>query len=216
MVSEILAGYVTAVERITDAGFGHEIDWAESLSSVKPTPELFCREAAWVILNSGFRASVARKVWPCYSAAFFDFRSAEKIARASIAVRARASACFKNGAKTQAIIDNARIVSKPEEWERTVYRLATEGPPSLQRFHFIGPVTCWHLAKLLGIDCVKPDLHLVRAAKAAEHGTPLRLCRGIQRETGERLTVIDSVLWRYGEQMKARGWPEWEELWKRG
>ena len=41
---------------------------------------------------------------------------------------------------------------------------------------------------------------------------PLALCREIQEHSGDALTVIDSVLWRYGEQQKARGWPAWDEL----
>jgi hypothetical protein len=82
----------------------------------------------------------------------------------------------------------------------------------LTRLPYIGKITCYHLAKLLGADVVKPDVHLTRAAHAAGKASALALCETVRDEIGERLTVIDSVFWRYGEQQIARGWPSWELL----
>ena len=66
---------------------------------------------------------------------------------------------------------------------------------------FVGPVTKFHLAKLLGVDCAKPDIWLVRVAAAAGedvHG----LCARLARESGDKVATVDSVIWRACE----RGW----------
>jgi hypothetical protein len=66
------------------------------------------------------------------------------------------------------------------------------------------------------VDVIKPDVHLTRAAKAAGFETALGLCENIRELSGDRLTVIDSVLWRYGEQRETQSWPTWEQLWCMG
>jgi hypothetical protein len=60
---------------------------------------------------------------------------------------------------------------------------------------WIGPVTKHHLAKNLGIDTAKPDVHMERLARR-ERTTTLKLCRRLARQTGYRVATIDSVLWR--------------------
>jgi len=60
-----------------------------------------------------------------------------------------------------------------------------------------GPITKYHLARNLGVDCVKPDRHLARLAERFGYGTPDAMCRAIQDELGGRLGTIDAVLWRY-------------------
>ena len=60
---------------------------------------------------------------------------------------------------------------------------------------WIGPVTKFHLAKNLGLDFAKPDVHLARLA-AAERTTVDELCERLAAQTGYRVTTIDSVLWR--------------------
>ena len=72
--SELMRAYLDAYRFVTDAGYGSDIDWAEGLANVKPTPQYVLSEGAWVIVNSGFRYAVARKLWPEMSKAFYDFR----------------------------------------------------------------------------------------------------------------------------------------------
>jgi len=66
----LLEGYLDAKIRVCDAGYSGDIDWADGLAYVKPDAEYVLREGAWVILNSGFRYAVARKLWPSISEAF--------------------------------------------------------------------------------------------------------------------------------------------------
>jgi len=185
-----------------------DIDWADDLRLVKPTPHYVLREGAWVIVNSGFRYAVARKLWPRIGEAFHDF----DIERVTAECLPAALAVLRHERKMGAIVELARIIR--EQGIGLIVADAARSPLLLTRLPYIGAVTCWHFAKLLGADVVKPDVHLVRAAKEAGYGTPLALCEAIKANTGDRLTVVDSVLWRYGEQQKAQGWPDWAALWK--
>ena len=60
---------------------------------------------------------------------------------------------------------------------------------------FIGPVTQYHLAKNLGVDTAKPDLHLARLAER-DGLDPHVLCARIAAKTGYRVATVDTILWR--------------------
>ncbi|GMN03051.1 hypothetical protein MTsPCn3_17820 [Erythrobacter sp. MTPC3] len=60
---------------------------------------------------------------------------------------------------------------------------------------WIGPITVYHLAKNLGADVAKPDVHLERLARG-DKTTSQTLCRRLSRWTGYRVATIDTVLWR--------------------
>ena len=121
----------------------------------------------------------------------------------------RALKVLRHEGKMRAIIELARVIT--EDGIEAILADAKD-PPKLTRLPYIGKVTCWHFAKVLGVDAVKPDVHLQRAAAAAGFPSALALCEAIRDASGDRLTVVDSVLWRYGQQRQERGWPEWEAL----
>lgn len=200
-----ILGYLTARQRVLEAGYGSDLDWAEGLAHVKPEPVYVLQETSWVILNSGFRYTVARKLWPGLTRAFRGWVP-EAVDENCVT---EALGILKHKGKIGAMGEMARIV-RTEGIERIVAEAVD--PPKLRRLPWIGPITCWHLAKVLGVDVVKPDVHLTRAAEAAGYGTPVALCEAIRDRLGDRLTVVDSVLWRYGERQKALGWPGWAEL----
>ena len=66
----------------------------------------------------------------------------------------------------------------------------------LERLPWIGPITKFHLARNLGMDVCKPDRHLLRIAKAHHGTTPAALCGRLSRLSGDRIGVVDVVLWR--------------------
>jgi hypothetical protein len=203
--AHVVAGYLKARRAVLEAGYGSDIDWAEGLAGVKLDPQYVLREGSWVILNSGFRATVARKLWPGLSRAFHDWVP-ERITGKSIT---DGLLVFNHFGKIEAMAQLACIV-RAEGIERI--RAEAQEPLKLRRLPWVGDVTCWHLAKLLGADVVKPDVHLRRAAAAAGFDTPLDLCKAVQQVLGDRLTVIDSVFWRYGERQKLLGWEPWSTL----
>jgi hypothetical protein len=201
----VVAGYLEARRLVLEAGYGSDIDWAEGLALVKPGPGYVLQETAWVILNSGFRFTVARKLWPNITRGFRGWVP-EDIDESCIE---EALKVLRHKGKIEAMAEMARIVRT----EGVSQILAdAQDPPKLRRLPWIGSITCWHLAKVLGVDVVKPDIHLTRAAIAAGFPTPQALCEAVREALGDRLTVIDSVFWRYGEQMKLQGWSSWTVL----
>jgi len=203
---ELLKGYLDAKLKVIEAGYGNDILWAEDLEHVKPDAQYVVREAAWVILNSGFRFKVAQSLWPRISAAFHDW-DLDRIDDSSVV---EALGVLNHVGKMNAVRAIAELVR--EEGVEQILADAQD-PKKLSRLPFIGKVTCWHLAKVLGADVIKPDVHLTRAAKWAGFETAIGLCKAIRDLGGDRLTVIDSVLWRYGEQQEVRKWPSWDKLW---
>lgn len=205
MDEALVHGYLDAKLMIIEAGYEDDVAWAESLAGVKPDALYVMREAAWVIVNSGFRYQVVQHLWPQLSEVFhhWDHTLIDEMCVP------KALAVLNHSGKVGAIVKLASILRR-EGPERIV--AAASNPPELTRLPWIGKITCWHLAKLLGADVVKPDVHLQRAAKAAGYSDPLALAKTLQEATGESLTVVDSVLWRYGEQQERRRWPSWDGL----
>jgi hypothetical protein len=76
-------------------------------------------------------------------------------------------------------------------------RLRAEGAEFLCSLPYFGPATSRHLGKSLGLDIAKPDRHLSRLAKATGFTDAQGLCEALASVTGDRVAVIDLVLWRY-------------------
>jgi hypothetical protein len=160
------------------AALGHvgDWEWSQNLGPPKDPEALVC-EYTWVVLNSGMKNTVARKifdrVWPrlCSGELIYPV--------------------FMHGPKVCAIesvwIDRARHLS--------AFLAASDKVGWCQSLPWIGPITKYHLAKNLGVDCAKPDRWLVRLAQV-ERTTVHDLCARLARETGDRVATVDVVLWR--------------------
>jgi hypothetical protein len=159
-------------------GYGRDIDWANELKPIGATESLlFWQEYSWVILNSGMKNQVARGIWN----------------RVELAVIKGGSAHDVFGHKGKATAIDTMYANREEELKR--YIAASDKLAHCRSLPWIGPITCYHLAKNLGCDVVKPDRHLVRLAQA-ENTTPEALCRRLSEATGDRIVVVDTVLWR--------------------
>lgn len=188
--------YMTAKERVIDAGFADEIDWQADMDSIDWSESTFLRESAWVVLSSGFREEILRRRFPLVSAAFLNWESASSIMSRRETCRSSALQAFANIRKIDGILEIARRVAC-EGIDAIRNGLKIGGTDFLQRFPFIGPVTACHLAKNLGMSIVKPDRHLARLATRTGYGTADQMCRIIAEIVGDTLPVIDVVLWRY-------------------
>lgn len=188
--------YRTAEHSVQAAGFAWEIAWQRE-RCLKPFSERdLLRESAWVILCSGFREATVRKVFDYISLCFCDWESSNEITRNRSACVATASARFRNGKKIDAIARVADLVT--ETGFDQVRRLIQADPiRQLQKLPFIGPVTSWHLAKNLGLDVAKNDRHLARMAAGLGYADAHDLCGEVSDATGELVSVIDVVLWRF-------------------
>ena len=158
------------------AGYGPVIDWSENISP-PTTAEEFARAAIYVICNSGMRNTVAAPI---------AVRCIESLREGGAA-----AAVFGHSGKAAAI--DAIWQRRHELFER--YTRENAKLEVLRGLPWIGPVTVHHLAKNLGADTAKPDVHLERLARR-DRTTTQRLCQRLARQTGYRIATIDTVLWR--------------------
>jgi hypothetical protein len=168
--------YIELRGRVRDAGYQSDIEWSEA---VKPPtlPLDFFMEYAWVVLNGGMKEQVARKIW-------------ERILAALDTAQPVASA-FGHAGKAAAIQEGWN--RQDERFEG--YQVAEDKLAYLRSLPWIGPITVYHLAKNCGVDCAKPDRHLMRIA-AGYSTTPAALCSGLAAASGDRIATVDYVLWR--------------------
>jgi len=194
-----LAGaYMTMKEWVIDAGYAAELDWQDQLYFSDLTESRFLCEAAWVILSAGFSNAVLRTRFDAIAEAFCRFSNAGEIVENARRCRRDALLVFGNSRKIDAIVEVARRVVGAG-FRETKSRIETERCHFLEGFPQIGPVAALHLMKNLGIDTVKPDRHIIRVAAAAGH-SPESLCQAISNIVGDRISVVDLVIWRFATQ----------------
>tara|TARA_B100000678_G_scaffold223492_1_gene191091 strand:- start:1750 stop:2385 length:636 start_codon:yes stop_codon:yes gene_type:complete len=158
------------------AGYGPMIDWAENIA--KPADaNAFASEAIYVIINSGFRNSIAAPIFKRCMTALRAGRSA--------------STAFGHEGKHQAI----DAIWAERDALFAAYREADDQIAYLRSLPWIGPITVWHLAKNLGGDHAKPDVHMERLARR-DRTTTKKLCARLALQTGYRIATIDTLLWR--------------------
>lgn len=192
----LISAYLTMKECVVRSGYSQEIDWQDARSLSNLSEIEFLSEGAWVILSSGMRERVVARRYPLVSEAFREWASAELIMANRRDCERRALRVFNNRAKIKAIGSMCEQVYSGG-FHRILERIWDEGIAYLETFDHIGPVTSFHLAKNIGLDVMKPDRHLIRMAEAASCSCPEELCQVIARATGERVSVVDLVLWRY-------------------
>lgn len=157
-------------------GLGPVIAWSETISAPKNADE-FAARTAYVILCGGMTVTAASAIYQ----------------RCIGALQSGGSVCdvFAHPGKGPAIDsiwqDRERIYAG--------YCEAHDKLAFLQALPWIGPVTRHHLAKNLGEDEAKPDVHLERLARR-EKTTTRRLCERLARQTGYRIATVDTILWR--------------------
>jgi hypothetical protein len=193
---DLVAAYLLAKAAIVDAGFEKEIAWQERRCVDDVDETMFLREASWVVLSSGMREVIVRKLFPAVDAAFGSWRTAAWIVEHAADCIAQAMQVFRHTRKLEALVEIARIV-EARSIEQILADLRTVGPSALLMLPYMGPATSKHLAKNLGIDIVKPDRHLVRVAEATGYDSPASLCEYIARAVDDRVAVVDLVIWRF-------------------
>ena len=157
-------------------GFGATIQWSETI--VPPTiAEAYAEHAIYVICSSGMANNVALTIF-------------ERV-MASLQSGCMAAEVFKHPGKAKAI-DTIWRERAPLFQQ---YLEADDKVEALRALPFIGQVTALHLAKNLGADTAKPDVHMERLARR-EQTTTAQLCARLSQDTGYRVATIDTILWR--------------------
>lgn len=161
---------------LRDAGYGPTIDWSENVTA-PVNADAFASEAIYVICNSGMKNAVAAPLAARCITALQQGNSATTVFRHP----GKASAIDRIWTGRQELF--ARFLGRSGQVE------------DLLELPWIGPVTMYHLAKNLGADEAKPDVHLERLARR-DRTTTQRLCARLARATGYRKATVDSILWR--------------------
>jgi endonuclease III len=158
----------------------------------------FLRELAWVILCSGFRERVVRRLFWKVSLCFLDWVSAEEITKHSSICVTTALDVFGSKPKINAIARAAELIAGAGF--EIVRRNVLESPiQALQKFPFVGKITACHLAKNLGFDACKPDRHLQRLSHRHGYSNVHEFCAALGEASGESVRNIDTLLWRMSE-----------------
>ena len=175
------------------AGQGPAIEWSENVQPPTKAEE-FAAEAIYVICNSGLSNKVAAPM--------------AVRCLAALAAGGSSSMVFGHPGKSAAI--DSIWQQREALFER--YCRENDKVALLSELPWIGPVTKYHLAKNLGADTAKPDVHLERLARR-ERTTTHELCQRLARQTGYRVATIDTILWRAcadgllgSSRYEAEGW----------
>lgn len=196
--------YASARERLANSPYAEEMAWQKSRALIDVTESDFLREYAWVVLNSGFREAVVRKHFNYLSLCFFDWESAALIKEHRHICLQSALCAFRNIRKLEAISRTASLIAD-ESFKRFKVRVLCDPIQALQALPFLGQVTAFHLAKNIGLDVAKPDRHLVRLASKFGYSDAHEMCSDISLLSGDRVSVVDIVLWRFEEKASRYG-----------
>jgi len=188
--------YLKLKKQVIEMGFGWEIDWQNNIRIFQVTESDFLREAAWVVLSSGMRESVIRQKFPSVSRAFFQWESAEKISKNQDVCEKDALSVFRHKKKIDAIIQICAHVFRTG-YETVRREIEDLGVDYIIQFPYMGPATSFHFAKNIGLPVAKPDRHLSLIAKTVGYSSAQSMCEDISSVTGEKVSVVDVVLWRF-------------------
>lgn len=188
--------YYFAKAAVIASGYVHEIEWQNSLNLKELSEASFLKELAWVVLSTGMKEQVIRVSFLKISICFFDWKSAEIINLNHEECYNNAFQLFRNKQKISAIIESARIV-ETFGFNEIKCRLSKGDFSVLNMFPYIGPITSYHLAKNLGLQVAKSDRHLCRISTILGYSNAQDLCYDLSMITGDKVSVIDIVLWRF-------------------
>lgn len=158
------------------AGHDEAIAWTETIQPPKTSAQLAAR-AIYVIANSGMKNSVAAPI-------------------SELVVRT-----LKRGHSARIVFGHpGKAPAMDWIWEHRAALFASfKRTPDVVEWcgslPWVGEVTKYHLAKNLGADVAKPDVHLERLAKA-ERTTTRQLCARLSNGSGLRAATVDTILWR--------------------
>jgi len=203
---ELIDEYVSCLREILKKGWGHEVKENREHPPIETVDTVrFFREYAFCVFAAFFRWRIINKKWQDLTRAFksWDF---EEICRYKQEVKEQAMGILGNERKIKSILECAEKLRKVG-WDKFRASLLQASLPVqlelLDDLPGIGRAAKYQLAGAIGIDVAKPDRYLL--SFAAKHRYPATE-KGVQELTGrisnlvgERVKVVDYVLWRYSE-----------------
>ncbi len=87
------------------------------------------------------------------------------------------------------------------DWARNCNLSKLENDP-IGRLNNVGIATVQNLRICLGIDTVKPDVHIISALKEIGVGNDVEICELISELTGRKCIELDQIFWHWGINSK--------------
>ena len=87
------------------------------------------------------------------------------------------------------------------DWARSCNLSKLENDP-IGRLSNVGLATVQNLRMCLGIDTIKPDVHIISALKEIGLGNDVEICELISELTGRKCRELDQIFWNWGINSK--------------
>ncbi len=161
---------------VRKAGYKAAIEWSENITPPRTAKE-FAGEAIYVICNSGMSNRIAV---PIFEKCILALNNGQSV-----------TTVFGHPGKSRAI----DLIWKERKQLLSQYHQTNDLIEFCASLPWIGPITKFHLAKNLGADVAKPDVHLNRLAEK-EGLDAQELCDRLAKVTSYRAATVDLILWR--------------------
>jgi endonuclease III len=178
--------------------YGDEVRRISSVRLKDVDADFFFREYVWVVHATGFSAKAVGNFMPRLMEAYGPWAKLAGEDFDSAMVRVK-DVC-NNPQKAKAIHKTAGAMLKAvgeSSWEE--FRDSSlSGTDLLAELPYVGKITCFHLGRNIGLlECVKPDLHLVRMAEHWKYASCEEMCRDMRKGGHEDvpLGIVDLALW---------------------
>jgi len=196
MNNSLATSYPFIKQIVIEEGYQNEIEWQKNINFDDIDRKYLIREIAWVILSSGMKEAIIKKIFSKISTLFNNWDGPEKIIENKNYYYNKGLKIFNNPKKIKAILDSMELVLQ-YDISNLKEKIRKSPNDVLQSFPFIGPVTCYHLAKNIGLPVAKPDRHLVRIAQLVGYDSVQMFCEDISNVCGDSVPVVDIVFWRF-------------------
>lgn len=164
--------------------------------------DAFLRTVAETIICTGLSGPGAGRVLARLEQALRGY-AVSAIAHEPEAVAAAAMAAFRHRGKVQAVLTVARWL---HQHPSIGPRLARLEPAAARRllmsFPWVGATNSGWLARALGIEAVSADRYVTALAQSVGRTAP-ELVRAVAAAAGERVGVVDYLLWYWVDRARA-------------
>jgi DNA-3-methyladenine glycosylase I len=186
----------------------------------KNKPDSFFYEKLVATIQvGGMRVSTLRGRWDDIKKAFlnYDVGAVGRFTDSDLGKMMENPRIIRNQRKLRACVENARIMEQISRENGSFgnyldkYRNNPDDLAGIltSKFHFLGKVLVLNYLKEIGIDAIKPDVHVVRVMyrlglidsedESLENiNKVIAVAKEMAGVIGEKLNVVDAIFWMYG------------------
>lgn len=188
-------------ERFVRENFPEDLEWSGNIikTDLKDvTKRWFFSEYVHCVYCSGFSVRIVRMKSEVLRDAYYDYDPVKVAANPDEVWRkAMRKTAIRNKIKVKSIIKGAGVINGLE-WPRFLYR-AQKNFDVFKTLPYIADKLKYHLARNIGFNVIKPDVHIERLASHFALD-PFEMCDLLSKKTGLPRHTVDSILWRASQQ----------------